>query len=114
MNLLVIFSCSAHLFGDTFYGHESFQNFIGTNGGKFYYGFYLKESYLPLEESEITVTATSVTLFFLVIKIFLRLSSHFTEFCLYLGAISVGLSIKEFLRILGHHPKHPIQKVTIK
>lgn len=111
MHSLAIFSCAAHLYADTFYGHETCNTFIRTNAGKFYYGFHLRDSDLPLSESETTLTTIFVTLFFVIVKIFLRLSSHFTELSFYMGAIAIGLTIKNFLKLLSHSHYLSIQKV---
>lgn len=111
MHLLAIFSCAAHLFADTFYGHETFNSMIRTNAGKFYFGFHVKDVDLPLAESEITKTTVLFTMFFIVVKIWLRLSSHFSELSFYLGAIAVGVVIKDFLRILSHNLNLCIPKV---
>lgn len=111
IHLLAIFSCAAHLYADTFYGHITFNNFIRTNAGKFYYGFHLRDSDLPLNESETTITTIFFTLFFLIVKICLRLTSHFIELSFYIGAISVGLIVKNFLNVLSHNQNLSIAKV---
>lgn len=111
IHLLAIFSCAAHLYADTFYGHETFNNLIRTNGGKFYYGFHLRDDDFPLNESEATLKTTIFTLFFLIVKIFLRLSSHFTELSFYMGALAVGLAIKNFLHLLANNQLLSIPKV---
>ncbi|KAJ6646333.1 Mucolipin-3 [Pseudolycoriella hygida] len=111
MHLLAIFSCVAHLYADTFYGHVTFYNFIRYNAGKFYYGFHLRDSDLPLDESETTTATMIFTLFCLIVKIFLRLSSHFTELSFYIGAISIGLAIKNFLQLLSSNHHLPLPKI---
>lgn len=111
IHLLAIFSCVVHIYADTVYGHETFNNFICTNAGKFYYGFHLRDSDLPLDEAETTITTIVFTLFFLIVKICLRLSSHFTELSFYIGAITVGLVIKDFLNLLSHNLNLCIPKV---
>ncbi|XP_037032016.1 uncharacterized protein LOC119071264 [Bradysia coprophila] len=112
LHLLAILSCFAHLYADTFYGHATFINLIRTNAGKFYYGFHCRETDHPLMESEISPFTISFTLLFLIVKIFLRLSSHFTELSFYIGAIAIGLTIKDFLNLLLHNQYLPIQKIV--
>lgn len=111
MHCCAVFSCAAHLFADTFYGHTTFNDLIRTNAGKFYYGFHLTDTDLPLAESEVTVSTIVFTLFFLVVKIWLRLSSHFTELSFYIGALSIGLIIKSFLDLLSQNLNISILKV---
>lgn len=108
-----MFSCGAHLYADTFYGHATFIDIIRTNAGKFYYGFHWRDSDHPLSESEITPSTMFFTLFFLIVKIFLRLSSHLTELSFYIGAIAIGLTIKDFLHVLTHQRYLPIQRVGL-
>lgn len=111
IHLLAVFSCIAHLYADTFYGHVTFNNFIRTNAGKLYYGFHLRDSDLPIKESETTFATIFFTLFFLIVKLCLRLSSHFTELSFYIGAIAVGLIIRNFLNLLSHNQYISIPKV---
>lgn len=111
MHLLAIFSCVAHLYADTFYGHVTFNDFIRSNAGNLYYGFHVVDSDLPLKESEVTVATIFFTSFFLIVKSFLRLSSHFTELSFYIGAIAVGLIIRNFLDLFSHNQYISIAKV---